>query len=191
MAVPPQMTKTALRQYLKSKRYHTVSKLNSSEIKNTADALATLAFPHCVSAPVIASYMPIGSEIDPRPLAAQLVAHGARLALPRVESREAPLRFLAWAPHAPLETGLFGLEQPAADAPEVTPDLILTPLLGFDDALNRIGYGAGHYDRAFARYPAARRIGLAWCFQQCDAIPIDAWDVRLHAIATETDWIQP
>lgn len=83
----------------------------------------------------------------------------------------------------------MGLRQPDADASEVSPDLILTPLLAFDAALNRLGYGAGHYDRAFAANMAARRVGVAWDAQQVDSLPVDSWDVPLHAVATETSWM--
>ena len=85
--------------------------------------------------------------------------------------------------------GAFGLLQPRSDAEEVSPDLILAPLVGFDRALRRIGQGAGFYDRAFARLPDARRIGLAWSVQEVDALPTDPWDVPLHAVATEREWI--
>jgi 5-formyltetrahydrofolate cyclo-ligase len=73
----------------------------------------------------------------------------------------------------------------------VAPDLILTPLVAFDRSLARLGQGAGHYDRAFARYPLARRIGVAFSVQEVERLPTDAWDVPLHAIVTEREWIAP
>ncbi len=138
---------------------------------------------------IVASYRPLGSEADPAPLADAARAAGCALALPHVTTRAAPLRFLAWDPSQPLERGAFGLMQPAVDAPEVSPDIILTPLVGFDDAGNRLGQGAGHYDRAFAAHPDAWRVGIAWSVQRVAALPADPWDVPLHAIATESDWI--
>jgi 5-formyltetrahydrofolate cyclo-ligase len=69
--------------------------------------------------------------------------------------------------------------------PRSRPDVILTPLIGFDRRLNRLGQGAGHYDRAFARYENAWRVGVAWSVQEVPAIPADIWDVPLHAIITE------
>ena len=79
----------------------------------------------------------------------------------------------------------FNLRQPDPASPEVAPDVILTPLVGFDRRLNRLGQGAGHYDRAFARYEHAWRVGIAWSVQEVPAIPADIWDVPLHAIITE------
>lgn len=141
--------------------------------------------------PIVAAYRPVGSEADPAPFVAAARRAGCRLALPHVTSRAEPIRFLAWDEAAPLVPGPFGLQQPPADAAVLHPDIILTPLLGFDAACNRLGQGAGHYDRAFAEHPDAWRIGIAWSAQRLDTIAIDSWDVPLHAVATEKDWILP
>jgi 5-formyltetrahydrofolate cyclo-ligase len=133
----------------------------------------------------LATYSPVGSEADPSQLAAAAAHAGCRLALPHVIDRATPIRFLAWSLDAPLVDGPYGLRQPHEDAQEVAPDIILTPLLGFDRRLNRLGQGAGHYDRAFARYEAAWRVGVAWSVQELPAIPADIWDVPLHAMITE------
>ncbi|MCP3733389.1 5-formyltetrahydrofolate cyclo-ligase [Sphingomonas sp. RP10(2022)] len=138
---------------------------------------------------IVAAYIPIGSEADPAPFVTVARAARCRIALPHVTTRAAPIRFLAWDDETPLEHGPFGLRQPAADAPELAPAVILTPLLGFDAAGNRLGQGAGHYDRAFAAHPHAWRIGIAWSVQRVDRLIPDSWDVPLHAIATESDWI--
>lgn len=138
---------------------------------------------------VVASYVAIGSEADPAPLARAAADAGCRLALPHVVSREAPLAFLAWHDALPLIAGPFGLMQPPADGDTVTPDIVLAPLVAFDRALNRIGQGAGHYDRAFAVVPDAARIGVAWSIQKVDAIEADPWDRPLDAIVTEKGWI--
>jgi 5-formyltetrahydrofolate cyclo-ligase len=134
---------------------------------------------------IVATYHPVGSEADPAQLAAAAAERGCRLALPHVVDRAAPIRFLAWEPGERLVDGPFGLRQPDATRDEVAPDLILTPLIGFDRRLNRLGQGAGHYDRAFARYEAAWRVGVAWSVQEVPAIPADIWDVPLNAVITE------
>jgi 5-formyltetrahydrofolate cyclo-ligase len=140
---------------------------------------------------IVASYMPLGSEADPAPLAAAAREAGCRLALPHVTSRSAPMRFLDWDGKAALLCGPYGLLQPADDAAELSPDIVLTPLVGFDRAGRRLGQGAGYYDRAFALLPDAWRVGIAWSVQEVDTCPADPWDVPLHAIATESDWIVP
>jgi 5-formyltetrahydrofolate cyclo-ligase len=136
----------------------------------------------------ITSYVPVGSEADPTLLARAAVAAGCVIALPHVTTRAEPMRFLAWATEAALVAGPFGLQQPAADAAVLVPDIILTPLLAFDSKLDRLGQGAGYYDRAFAEFPAARRIGVAWDVQRVETLPVDPWDMRLDAVITESGW---
>lgn len=137
----------------------------------------------------VASYVPVGSEADPSPLARAATEAGCVLALPHVTARDEPMRFLAWETEAALVAGPFGLSQPAADAIELRPDIILTPLVAFDGKLDRLGQGAGYYDRAFERFPDAWRIGVAWSAQQVDDLPAEPWDMPLHAVITEQGWI--
>lgn len=139
----------------------------------------------------VTSYVPIGSEADPSPLARAAVEAGCVLALPHVTVRSEPMRFLAWETEAALEAGPFGLSQPAARAAELRPDIILTPMLAFDVCLNRLGQGAGYYDGAFARFPDAWRVGVAWSIQRIDDLPVDPWDMKLDAVVTEQGWITP
>jgi len=137
----------------------------------------------------VTAYIPVGSETDPAPLTRAALAAGCRIALPHVTTRAAPMRFLAWDPAENLHPGPFGLSQPHAESPVLVPDIILTPLLAFDAKLDRLGQGAGYYDRAFAQFPDALRIGVAWSVQQVNTLPTDAWDMPLHAIITECGWI--
>lgn len=139
---------------------------------------------------VVASYVPVGSEADPSPLAAVARAAGATLALPHIEGRGSDMRFLEWSDGGALVAGPFGLRQPDTAARECTPDIVLTPLVAFDDALNRLGQGAGFYDRAFAHLPDAWRLGVAWSVQQLLMIETDPWDVPLHAVVTERGMVR-
>jgi 5-formyltetrahydrofolate cyclo-ligase len=138
---------------------------------------------------VVAAYHPVGSEADPAPLVAAARAAGCVVALPHVVDRATPLRFLEHDAATPLDTGPFGLSQPAMETREVAPAIVLTPLVGFDRRGNRLGQGAGHYDRAFAAHPDAWRIGVAWSVQEVAGLEADPWDVPLHAVITEKEWI--
>ena len=140
-------------------------------------------------AATIASYVPIGSEADPMRLARAAVEQGCAIVLPHVTTRAEPMRFLAYDAEEDLAPGPFGLQQPHHASPALAPDIVLTPLVAFDAALNRLGQGAGYYDRAFAEFPNAVRIGVAWSVQQVDSLPADPWDMPLHAVATERGWI--
>lgn len=139
---------------------------------------------------IVASYIPVGSEADPTPLAAAARAAGAVLALPHVAERDGDMRFLEWSETDPLAPGTFGIRQPDAASPVCAPDIVLTPLVAFDDALNRLGQGAGFYDRAFATLPDAWRLGIAWSVQQLLMIDTDPWDVPLHAVITERGMVR-
>jgi len=138
----------------------------------------------------IALYMGLDDEAPAQRLAPQLQAMGKTIALPRVIDRLGSMDFLAWSPEDQLFPGLYNTHHPEPSGPPVTPDVIIAPLLGFDRAMNRLGQGGGYYDRAFARYPDALRIGLAWSVQEHDALLADPWDLPLHIILTEVELIE-
>lgn len=128
-------------------------------------------------------------EVDTIPILQLAAARGMITALPHIAERGGTMRFLRWQPGDSLVTGTYDIPQPQDDAPEIAPDVIFAPLAGFDRQGNRIGQGGGFYDRAFAAHPDARRVGLAWSVQEMEALPVDSWDQRLHAIITERERI--
>lgn len=139
---------------------------------------------------VISGYWPIRDEIDPRPLLDSLAARGHPLALPVVGTPDAPLVFRAWAKDDALVPGPFGTRTPGDEAPEVTPRVVIVPLLAFDAAGWRLGYGGGYYDRTLAglrRGPGTvLAVGIAYQDQQVDAVPRAPYDERLDWVVTET-----
>jgi 5-formyltetrahydrofolate cyclo-ligase len=183
------MTKAQLRSEAKARRAAHVASLSAAERCAAAIMLAEAVEAQLGDARTVAAYLPIGSEMDTLPVIERLERRGLAITLPHVTLRRGSLRFLAWKPGDPLPAGPMGLRQPAATAPEVRPDLVLTPLLAFDVRLHRLGYGAGHYDRAFADLPDARRIGLAWAIQRVETLPDDGWDVPLHGVITERGFV--
>ncbi|WP_425287417.1 5-formyltetrahydrofolate cyclo-ligase [Paramesorhizobium deserti] len=138
---------------------------------------------------IVSGFWPIRSEIDPRPLLFALRERGARLCLPVVLDRET-IGFRELLGDAPLIDTGFGTVGPGPDAPMVDPELMLVPLAAFDAHGRRIGYGAGHYDRALARlaekglHPLL--IGLAFDCQEVAEVPDEPHDVRLAQILTES-----
>lgn len=142
---------------------------------------------------VFSLYQPVGSELDPRPLLARLRHRGARAALPATRGRDEVMCFRLWEPHMRLEPDPLGIPAPPHFTPEVEPDLVIAPLLGFDRAGRRLGQGAGHYDRALAALRARKRVfvvGLAFAGQEIAELPHEDHDERLDAILTETDYIE-
>lgn len=150
-----------------------------------ADRAAEYA-PRLPPGEIVAVYCAMGSELDPAPLATALMALGRRLCLPVVTQREAPMVFRLWSPGDPLETDAAGCPAPLSLVEIVDPDLIITPLLAFDDLGGRLGQGGGYYDRSFAARPKAVRVGLAYAGQRVDELVLDVYDQRLDGVLSET-----
>lgn len=168
--------------------------------KSLPESVRGLAF-RVLPSPVLASFPPgarvaiylsMGSEAPTGALIDFLHERGFRLCLPRLGASVADeMEFCAWAPGEALVPGQLNIPQPGPEAQVVTPDIVLTPMVGFDRRLNRIGNGAGYYDRFFARNPDQPRIGLAWSAQMVDELPVEPWDVPLHMVITEQRIIEP
>lgn len=185
-------TKAAMRASLRERRRGFVEATGRAGDLLVANLfVADAVRPLLAGAKVVAGYISDGLEVDPLPILLQAIDLGLATVLPRVTARDRPMTFHHWLPGDPLVRGPLGIHQPAPDAEELAPDLILAPLVGFDARRNRLGQGGAFYDRAFAGLPQARRVGLAWSCQQVDAIPAEPWDVPLHAIATERGLVHP
>lgn len=158
------------------------------------DALIGHASPFLCSAHgrVVAGYIPFKTEIDPRPLMRALAAQSARLCLPRTPQKGAggaALTFHLCDPDDPanLQKSTWGVMEPKAHLPQVRPDIVLVPLLGFDRGGNRLGQGQGHYDRtleALRATGAVLAVGVAFAAQEVTHIPIEPHDQRLDWIIT-------
>jgi len=144
---------------------------------------------------VFSSYRPIGSELDPGPLAERLVSQGWTLTLPVTPPADGPetLKFYAWTQGEVLQAGSLGIEEPAAHTQALWPDLILVPLLAFNRQGGRLGYGKGHFDRTLAMLRQDRQVkavGLAYAEQEVAQLPLEPHDQPLDAILTEREFIQ-
>ena len=142
---------------------------------------------------IAALYWPVRSEADPRGLLEALAAQGIGTALPVTVSRVAPLEFRLWRPGDPQVLGQLAIPEPARHLPHCEPDILFVPLAAFDRRLYRIGYGAGHYDRALAHLRARKRvlaIGLAYAAQEVTEVPAEPHDERLDLVLTERELIR-
>ena len=164
--------------------------LSAGQRTAAAQAVAKRGLPFEITPGMIVSgYSPIRSEIDPTPLARELAARGARLALPAIAARGQSLRFRAWSPGDRLIGGALGILEPSPAAAEIIPDIVLVPLAAFDKSGHRIGYGAGHFDCTLAQLrksKAFRAIGMAFADQEVAVVPALPHDVALDYVLTET-----
>jgi 5-formyltetrahydrofolate cyclo-ligase len=184
----PQSDKDKFRQEAVARR----DALPAEMRKAAADTIAAWGFPLPVSGLTVSGFMPLKSEINPLPLMQKLAEQGARLALPVVAGRGQPLVMRQWAWGEPLASGVWGIREPNADVPEVEPDILLVPLLAFDRAGHRIGYGAGYYDMTITGLRAKKPItavGIAFAAQEIAAVPATPRDARLDLVLTEKEVI--
>ena len=178
---PADPAKPELRRRLRAARAAYVAALPPGERAALEMALRAVLDAHLPPG-AVAAYHAVGDEIDPRGLARPL-------AFPRTV-RGAPLTFHA-APLAACRPGALGIPEPAANAPRVTPRVVLVPLLAVDRSGTRLGQGGGYYDRTLAALRAAGpvlAVGVAWDMQQVDRLPADQWDEPLDALATPSGW---
>lgn len=184
----------ALRQRFRRRR----RLLSAVEQAGHAEAVAR----HFFASPLILRSRAIGlylandrdGELGTGPLIARLLAARKRLALP-VVGRDGTMTFHRWRRGTRLAANRFGILEPAPGAPPVSPlalDLLLVPLVAFDDRGMRLGMGAGYYDRFLGRVPPALRprlVGLAHEVQRSrEPLPQAPWDVPLHGVLTERGW---
>lgn len=132
----------------------------------------------------LAGYMPIRTEIDPRPV---MAAWDAPVSVPVIEAEAHPLRFARWTPDTAMTAGAFGAAIPAV-IEEVVPVVVIVPLVAFTETGDRLGYGGGFYDRTLAGLRARGpviAVGFAFEAQCLPEVPQDPFDQPLDAIATE------
>ncbi len=149
--------------------------------------------PYVAPGKTVASYLPQRGEINPEPLVAALRERGCAIALPVVTGKRQPLTFRAYGPDSALAPGLMGIMEPLPQAPPLTPDLFLVPLLAFDRQGNRLGYGGGYYDRTLNLARLCKpilAIGIAYSCQEIESVPHGSLDMRLDAFVTEKEFLQ-
>jgi 5-formyltetrahydrofolate cyclo-ligase len=138
---------------------------------------------------IVSGFLPIQSEVDIRPLMVRFRARGARLCVPAILDK-LTIVFRELIPGAPLISTGFGTSGPGEDAAVLDPAIMLVPLSAFDRRGHRIGYGAGHYDRAIDRLKQKglnpKLIGIAFDCQEVAHVPDEPHDICLDAMLTES-----
>jgi 5-formyltetrahydrofolate cyclo-ligase len=177
--------KTALRARMRTWR----AGLAADAVAKAANAVTTLGLeflaPH--QGGVVSGFASLPDEFRVWPLLRRLHAEGIPLAMPMMQGKGKPLLFRAWAPGDAMDSGVWGIAEPKPDKPAVDPDILLIPLLAFDAAGWRLGYGGGYYDRTLHVLRSRKRIvaiGIAFDQQRVDAVPHLDYDERLDWVLT-------
>ncbi len=154
---------------------------------------ALLTHPAVRRARQIALYWPADGEVDLRALHRRIQPKQT-LYLP-VLAQGSRLRFAPWLKQGAMRRNRFGIPEPRHRLyllrRPVQMDVVLMPLVGFDQHGNRLGMGGGFYDRSLAFRHARKRwrkpllIGVAFELQRCPTLRSEPWDVPLDGIVTE------
>jgi 5-formyltetrahydrofolate cyclo-ligase len=134
---------------------------------------------------VLGIYWPFRAEFDPRPLVERLVVAGGAVALPVVVDKKGPLEYRTWAPGEALIAGVWDI--PIPEKREiVVPSMVLAPVVGFDAACYRLGYGGGYFDRTLAALsPRPLAVGVGFAMQRIETIHPQSFDIPMDMIVTE------
>ena len=185
----------ALRQQLRAQRLHlSAAEQQAAALAVTHRLMETAEF---VAASTVAGYWACRGELNPAPLLERAWAMDKAVYLPVLAGNA--LQFAPYRPNTLLRRNRFQIPEPEVSPTEWLPpsalDLVLTPLVAFDLTGTRLGMGGGFYDRSFAflRDPAQserrpRLVGVAYEFQQVDALVRQSWDIPLYAAVTEKAW---
>lgn len=148
------------------------------------DAHLTRAFPGLAQA-TLAFCWPVRGEYDARPLVERLRAAGARTALPVIVAPRQPLVFREWHPGIPLAEGPLGIPYPRSSE-LVQPSAVLLPMIGWDEAGHRLGYGGGYFDRTLAAMSAGGAIiGVGYEMGRIPTIHPQPWDIPMDWVVSE------
>lgn len=146
------------------------------------------------AAHAIACYLPFQGEVETQQIMAYCWEHAKACYLPAVQADHS-MYFLPYDYATPLEINGYGIKQPAVQVEQIKPveqlDLILMPTVAFDELGNRLGSGAGYYDRMLAFKHQQKQVkplllGMAYDFQRVEQLARDPWDVTLDGVITES-----
>ena len=136
----------------------------------------------------IAGYYPSNYEVNILSFLEKVSKKKFKIALPVINS-SGGMSFKSWIFKEPLYVNKFGILEPKSSKKKIIPDLIMVPLVAFDNRLNRIGYGKGYYDRSLKKISKIKKnaisLGIAYSFQKCQKIPTNKHDFKLDYIFTE------
>jgi len=136
----------------------------------------------------IGGYYPSNFEIDDLEILELLEKKKCKISLPIIKKNN-QMDFFKWSKDDPLKINKYGILEPVASK-IFYPDILLVPLVAYDNDLNRLGYGGGYYDRYIEKIEKTKKvikIGLAFSYQKLKKVPVNIHDKKLNFIITEKD----
>ena len=136
----------------------------------------------------LGGYYPSNFEIDDLEILRLLEKKNFKILLPIIKKNN-QMDFFKWSNNEPLKINKYGIPEPVTSK-IFYPDILLVPLVGYDNSLNRLGYGGGFYDRYIEKIEKIKKvikIGLAFSYQKLKSVPINQYDKKLDFIITEKE----
>jgi len=174
-----------LKSKLRKKILKIREKNNKKNIKINFDKIINLFKEEKITKKNIGGYFPVNFEVDDLDLLNKLEKNNFKISLPVIK-KKFQMNFYKWTFSEPLIINKYGIPEPEKKV-LVYPDILLVPLVAFDNELNRLGYGGGYYDRLIEKISKEKNIttiGLALSVQKIDKVPINAYDQKLDYIVT-------
>ena len=172
------------------KKYYSIRKKNYFHIKpNYFNSLITFIEKKYKKKYInVSIYYPFAFEIDILKLLETKIIRRMKVFLPVIKSSNL-MNFYEWSKEDVLQINKFGMLEPIISKNHTIPDVMMVPLLAYDDKKNRLGYGKGFYDRYLKKYLKKYNdiltIGVAFSFQKYHNLPVSNNDIKLNYILTE------
>ena len=134
----------------------------------------------------IGGYFPVNYEVDDLEILKEFAKKNYQISLPVIK-KNFNMDFYKWSFDDPLKINQYGIPEPNSKK-LIYPDVILVPLVAFDNNLNRLGYGGGYYDRVIKKLSKKKKIlkiGLAFSIQKINNVPVTKYDKKLDYIVTD------
>jgi 5-formyltetrahydrofolate cyclo-ligase len=163
-------------------------KLFDKDLKIDSDKFISFLKKNRLNLKNFGGYYPSNYEIDDLAILDLLEKKNFKVSLPIIK-KDNQMNFYRWSRSDPLRVNKFGIPEPVSSK-IFYPDILLVPLVAYDNNLNRLGYGGGYYDRFIEKLEKTKKIikiGLAFSFQKISSIPINQYDKRLDFIITEKE----